>query len=256
MRRSLTSWVMVVGMLLMGSANAAGPTAFTIKADNEADITVKAYAARGNDLLLWLPPDTGFSNAENRIAAQLAQGGVEVWLADLLGARFLPALPSSFYQIPANDVVALYRAVAARTRKSVYIVTAGRGAIPALKGLSVLQHSPGPQPAIAGAILLYPDLYTGTPDPGKEAEFLPFARQIKLPMIVLQPELSPWHWRLDALKQNLEKGGSRVQIRSLPGVRDRFYYRDDVSPLERAEGKRLPRVLRESIAQLKRNAKR
>lgn len=256
MRRSLMRWMMVVAMLLATAANGASPTAFTIKVDNEVDIPVRAYAARGNDLLLWLPPDTGFSNAEYRIAAQLAQEGIEVWLADLLGARFLPALPSSFYQIPPNDVVALYRAVAAKTRKSVYIVTAGRGAIPALKGLSALQRTPGAQTAIAGAILLYPDLYTGTPDPGKEAEFLPFARQIKLPLIVLQPELSPWHWRLDALKQNLETGGSRVLIRSLPGVRDRFYYRDDVSQLERAEGKRLPRLLRESLAQLKRNAKR
>lgn len=249
-------WIIMIAVLSWGVAQAAGPGVLSIKVDNESDVPVKVYPARGHDLLLWLPPDTGFSAAENRIAAQLAQEGVEVWLADLLGARFMPALPSSFYQIPANDVVALYRAVAAKSKKSIYIVTAGRGAIPALKGLSALQHSAGAQPAIAGAILLYPDLYAGTPDPGKDAEFLPFAKQVRLPMVILQPELSPWHWRLDTLKQNLEKGGSRVQIRSLPGVRDRFYYRDDVSPLERAEGKRLPRLLRESVAQLKRTGKR
>lgn len=212
------------------------------------EIPVSVYPATGRVLLVWLPSDNGLLPADTRIAAALAKRGVEVWLVDALGARFLPVVPSSLEQVPGDDVAGVVRAAKRKTGKNVYLLGPGRGAVAALAAVKVLQADA--QKPLRGVVLISPNLYVGTPDAGEDAKYLPIARQAKSSYYVLQPELSPWRWYLDRLGGEFRAGGSRAQIKTLPGVRDRFYYRDDGPAAEQAMGRRMPDLIAEALRKL------
>lgn len=204
------------------------------------DVPLTVFPARGQALLLWLPSESGLVAAEYQAAAALAKSGVEVWLPDLHGAYFLPVVPSSMLQIPAGDVARLIAAAQQRSGKAAYLVAEGRGAALALQAVAVLRKS---RQKLRGAILFSPNLYVATPEPGEEAEYLPVASRTSLPIVILQPEYSPWKWRVDQLRSLLEQGGGRVRVELLAGVRDRFYFRSDALPPEQALAARLPELV-------------
>ena len=216
---------------------------------NKTEMPVTVYPAKGRDLIVWLPSDNGLLPADARIAAQLANAGVEVWAADAMGARFLPVVPSSLEQIPAADIADVVRAAKAKSGKRVYLLGPGRGAVPALSAAKLLQADK--VPVLRGVVLISPNLYVGTPDAGEEAKYLPVAAQTRTRLYILQPELSPWRWYLDRLSGQLKRGGSLVRIKTLPGVRDRFYYREDGPPAEQAMGKRMPQLILRALKDLK-----
>ncbi len=210
------------------------------------EIPVTRYHTSKQRLILWLPSENGVMQAEHDTAAKLARRGYSVWVADLFGARFLPLGLSSMDSIPAADVAGLIQAAAKKYRK-IILISSGRGAAVALSGVQG-EHPP----AVAGAVLLFPNLLTRSPDAGEEAEYLPLAGQTCLPIVILQGDKSPWHWQLDGLKQQLSLGGSRVVIQPLPGMRDRFYFRDDALPSERELGNRLDRLILDAVKKLPR----
>lgn len=220
---------------LAGLAAAAQARKQTLALPDGGEIEIHVFPGSGRALLLWLPSEAGVLPAQERIAAALAAGGMEVWLADVLSARFLPALPSSLEQVPAEDVAALI-ARAAKGKKRVYLLGDGRAAVPILRGAALAQAQ-GLAPD--GAVLLSPNLYVQTPDAGTDARYLPIATQTRLPMVILQPMLSPWRWWIDRLRAALESGGSAVHVESLPGLRDRFYFRPDATARETAAARAL-----------------
>jgi hypothetical protein len=89
----------------------------------------------------------------------------------------------------------------------------------ALRGANAWQTAHPGAAGLDGVILLHPNLYLGPPEPGREAEFHPVVARSRLPVHVIQPEKSPWRFRLDALKPVLERGGAQVSVQFLPGVR-------------------------------------
>ena len=119
-----------------------------------------------------------------------------------------------------------------------------------LRGAKVWQARNPKSAVLGGALLLHPNLFAGPPEPGKEAEYHPVAAQTRLPVYILQPEQSPWRWRLDATQKELEKGGSKVFTRVLTDVRDRFYFRPDATSVEEDVANRLAGMLRDSIQAL------
>ena len=222
---------------------------FDIKLKDGTAVTVAAHVAPGKSLVLWLPSGFGKFAGEMQVAERLAALGVEVWQVDLLEARFLPPLESSLDKIPDGDVAELIDA-AARTGKRVYLLASARGGIVALRGAKVWQARNPKSAVLGGALLLHPNLFAGPPEPGKEAEYHPVAAQTRLPVYILQPEQSPWRWRLDATQKELEKGGSKVFTRVLTDVRDRFYFRPDATSVEEDVANRLAGMLRDSIQAL------
>lgn len=216
---------------------------------DKTEIGVTVYPAKGRDLLVWLPSDNGVLPADARIAAQLASAGIEVWMADALGARFLPVVSSSLEQIPAADIADTVRAAKTKTGKAIYLLGPGRGAVAALNGAKLLQSDKNK--ILNGVVLISPNLYVGTPDAGEEAKYLPIAAQTRTRFYILQPELSPWRWYLDRLSSQLKRGGGRVQVKTLAGVRDRFYYREDGPPAEQAMAKRMPQLIAHALKDLK-----
>lgn len=246
----LTPLVLATVLLscLSGAAFAAEQRLIPLGGDVEAPVTV--HPASGDRLLLWLPSEHGLPDPVAGVAGALAEHGIEVWEADLLEAHFLPVQPSSLAEVPSADVVALLEA-ARETGKQVYVAASDQGAVLALEGARAWQRA-HPDEALGGAVLISPNLYTSTPEPGETARYRPIARATTLPVYVLQPERSPWHWRLEQLYARLREGGASVYLHQLPGVRDRFHFRPDGDAVEARRTEQLPRLLARSLPLLDR----
>lgn len=219
----------------------------TLQLAGGTEVTLRVYPAKGNTLLLWLPSESGIVAADHKAAEVIARSGVEVWLPDLHAAYFLPIVPSSLQQIPVADVAHVI-ALARQRSKQVYLMSGGSGAALALQGAALQTKNSN---SLRGAVLLSPNLFTGTPQPGEEAKYLPIASRTRLPIFILQPDYSPWRWRVEELQSRLHRGGSTVSVKSLPGIRDRFYYREDASPTERTWAGRLPELVLNALNSLK-----
>jgi hypothetical protein len=231
-RRLIGGLLVCAAMTLAAGAPAAdAPRQRSVPLGDGAEVGVRVFPARGRELIVWLSSEGSQAATDEQIAEQLARTGIEVWLADVINARFLPELRSSLDEIPGADVAAVIAAAAA-SGKRVYLLSAGRGALPVLRGARTWQLDRPRDKALAGAILLWPSLYVATPEPGADAEYLPVVRETRLPIYILQPQLSPWYWRLERLTAELRKAGSVVQTKVLPGVRDRFYFRSEHTVVE------------------------
>jgi len=228
---------------------AACATTRSIQVAPDVDVPVSVYGQSQQRLILWLPSEHGVVGPEHALAAQLAKRGYEVWVADLFAARFLPVTRSSLNEIPAADVARLLQA-AAQQHHHITLISSGQGASRALEGAQLWQQTQRTHRALAGAVLLFPDLYAASPEAGEAPTYLPVVSQTRLHLAVIQGERSPWYWQLDDLKSKLEQGGSRVQIKTLPGIRDRFYFREDANPSEHAAGRQLAATIHRSIQQL------
>ena len=236
--------ICLTSLLLGKSASLLAQQTITI---DTADVVLSAdvYSAKGNTLYIWLPPEGGFQAVHDKTAQKLTTLGVEVWLVDLFEARFLPPVASSLEQIPATDVSSLL-AVAEQTGKQVLLISSGRGTSPLLRGAHQWQQSRPAHSGFSGTILLSPQFYTETPEPGHEAQLLPVVPYTNLPIFILQPRLSPWFWKLEQTVPALQQSGSDIFVRVLPEVRDRFHYRPDATPIEQQRGDDLASLLHQA----------
>jgi hypothetical protein len=180
------------------------------------------------------------------VARGLASLGVEVWTADLLSARFLPATAGSLAAMPVEDVLALVRMAQNQSGKAVFLFPDGRAAVAALRAAVRLQRTAGATP-LGGLLLFSPILYEGEPAPGGMPPYIAETGELTGPVYIFQPELSAGRWWLPRLTGQIEGGGGRVVVRVLPGVRDGFYYREDLTPAEQAARPLLPGWLAEGM---------
>jgi len=217
-----------------------------IRLPDRTEVPVEIHAAPGELLLLWLPSGFNSQRFEAPVAAQLARNGVEVWQADVLEGRFLIPTESSLEKVPDSDISGLID-VARREGKRVVLVASARAGILALRGIQHwLSTHPKQTRVIAGVILLHPNLYVGPPEPGHEAEYHPVVAQTRVPVFILQPEQSPWRWRLAATRAELERSGASVYTWLITDVRDRFYFRPDASEGEVVATRRLAAMLKKA----------
>lgn len=224
--------------------------ALDLRTRDGVEVPVAVHAAPGNTVLLWLPSGSDAVAAEEVQAEKIRALGIEVWRADLLSARFLPTLESSLEQVPLADIVSLIEA-AQQKEKRVVLLAAGRGGLLALRGAHAWQAAHPQAKTLDGIILLHPNLYLGAPDAGREAEFHPQVARVHFPVHVVQPQKSPWHFRLAALQSTLDRGGARVSVQVLPGVRDRYYFRADATAAEDMQAANLPQLIQAGIARLR-----
>lgn len=218
------------------------------------EIGYNVYPANGNMLFLWLYSEAGPQAVENRIAQQLAKLGIETWRLDLFEAHFLPVATSSMDRIPANDISELITHARKKTNKRIIPVTTGRGSLPVLRGIrhwqqQALLNNDSMQP-LAGAILMSPKFYLETPDPGVEGQLHPVVSLSNLPLFIIQPDKSPWFWKLDKTIPALEQHGSDVFLQPVHDVRDRYYFRPDATDTELALAEKLPVMLSQAARYL------
>ena len=215
----------------------------TVMADPDTDINVRTYPATGDKLFIWQPSEVGFQSVEYSIAASLQQQGIEVWMADTLEARFLPTTESSLTRIPASDITALIHTALQRTHKHIYFLTQGRGAIPVLRGVALWQKAHPDTSRFVGSLLLSPKFFVETPEPGVAAHLMPIVSKTNQAIYLIQPDQSPWWWKLSTTLPALRQSGSDVFVHKLTGVRDRFYFRPDATEAEQQLATRLPGLL-------------
>lgn len=216
-------------------------------------------AAKSRDILLWFPCDQGMGTAEVDFANELAAIGQEVWLADLLGMYFLPVAPSSMRTIKGNEVLETVEMLQRDDGRRVYLVSAGFGSIPVLRGAHLWKKKYAgteSEDYIAGIILLYPELHAQEPKPGHELDYLPVVSNTSTPVMIMQPQLTPARFWLHRLTALLESGGASVQTEILPGVRGYFFVKQSSTPAEDAMTLKLPSLVlkaRDRLAALQHN---
>ncbi len=229
-------------LLLFFTTVAAAGTLVVATPDGE-EIPVVTHPASGGRLFVWFPAEAGPQAVDAWLAAQLTKRGVEMWRVDLLEARFLPLADSSLPQVPDTDVAAVLRRALDDGGKRVFLIASGRSAIPVLRGVRRWQRDGGDDSRFAGVMLISPKLFVQTPEPGEAAELFPVVAASNAPVYWLQPDQSPWYWKVNQVLPVLERGGSDVFVRVLRGVRDRFYYRPDANGAEDAMREKLPALL-------------
>lgn len=245
----LLAWV--VFMLGSRFANAA-PTDVVFNLPSGVEVVCQRYPATGQVLAIWLTGQYGRTDEEHKAAADMAALGVETWVADLLAPYFLPLLPSSWSQVPDQDLAAWMEAVRQRNPdRRIVLVSTGRVASLALRTVRSWQERYGQNrpPPVEGALLMFPLLYQELV-PGQEPEYDPVVNQTQLDLVILQPKSSAGYWWRDRLKSVLEGAGSRVWMNVLPGLRDGFYRRSDITAPEVAAGARLGQIMLDALKPL------
>ena len=219
-----------------------------VNPDTEIETTI--YKAKGDTLFLWLYSEAGPQKSEDEIANILVKNNIEVWRVDLFAAHFLPIASSSMDRIPDTDFSQLIDYAYQRTGKKIIPVTTGRGSLPLLRGVRHWQSQHKNSRALGGVILMSPKFYVETPDPGTKAKLLPVVKQTNLAIFILQPQKSPWYWKLNETIPALEQGGSDVIVKRIKGVRDRYYFRPDADEQEKTESIKLPATLKQAAKYL------
>lgn len=238
MRSLLSGMLLSLLSLLSFQANAQAGSRTLMLADAELTLEVLTPPTLQSPLkgrVLWLPSEYGVLSQERQLAERLMENGLESWFCDLYEPLFMAPTPSAVDAVPSAWVQALIEAARA-DGKPLWIVAANKAAQLAVRGLSTLQ----PQTVTnVGLVLLNPNLYVNTPQPGETADYWRETASINLPVALLQAELSPWRWRLSELAAQFEQAGSDVFIALQPKVRDRFYFRPDALALEKTSTQQL-----------------
>jgi hypothetical protein len=243
-KRSLGALIFLIALLAAFAARAE-PLEVTLRLASGTEIVSQRYPAAGDVLAVWLTDQGGRSEEEQKAAADMAAKGVETWLTDCLAPYFLPLLPSSWNQVPDQDLgdwlETLHRQ---NPGKRIVLIATGRAASLALRMANDWQARQGGGTAdpLAGALLMWPLLYQELA-PGQEPDYDPAVRQTRMDLVILQPMSSAGYWWRERLKGFLEGAGSRVWLNVLPGLRDGFYRRSDINPQEISAGARLGEIL-------------
>lgn len=244
-------WQMIFLLLFCGGAQAA-PSDEVIRLASGAEVVSQRYPAEGKVLAVWLTGQYGRVEEEHKAAADMAAQGVETWMTDFFTPYFLPLLPSSWNRVPDQDLAEWLEDLRQHNPgRRIVLVSTGRAASLALRAVKSWHarfHQEETQP-VEGALMMYPLLYREL-DPGEEPEYDPVVNQTKLDLVILQPKASAGYWWRDRLKGFLESAGSRVWMNVLPGLRDGFYRRGDITEQESAAGARLGQIVMDGLKPL------
>ncbi len=242
---------MLVFLLANGLAHAA-PTEVVFNLRSGTEVVNQRYAAVGDVVAIWLTGQFGRTEEEHKAASDMAEHGVETWVADFLAPYFLPLVPSSLGKIPDQDLAEWLESIRRHNpERRIVLVAAGRVSSLALRAARSWQQQYGQdnRKGVDGALLMFPLLYQELV-PGQDPEYDPVVRQSNLDLVILQPKSSAGYWWRERLQQVLEEAGSHVLIQVLPGLRDGFYRRVDMNANESAAGARLGQILLDALKPL------
>lgn len=244
--------LILMGLLSSGKPACAAPTDVVFGLRSGIEVVCQRYPAAGEVLAIWLTGQYGRTEEEHKAAADMAAQGVETWVTDFLAPYFLPLVASSWNQIPDQDLAEWLEAVRQRMPdRRIVLVSTGRVSSVALRAVHSWQERYGqgrPLP-VEGVLLMFPLLYQDL-IPGQEPEYDPVVSQTRLDLVILQPKSSAGYWWRERLKRILESAGSRVWMDVLPGLRDGFYRRSDITEHETAAGSRLGKILLDALQPL------
>lgn len=219
-----------------------------IQTASQAEIPVTVFeAGEHSPVLLWIPTEYGLRGREDATAQALAKKGIEVWIADLHSAFFLPFGRSSYNDIQSEDIAELILAASNNKQREVILFATGRAAPVALRASRNLQANKTTNDIVKRAILLHPNFYMNTMNVGDEIDYLPITYATNLAIYIIQPGLSGKAYQLKTLTKHLQKGGSDVMSQILSGVGDGFNVRDPDNEHERQTYLKTPSVIFKAI---------
>jgi len=218
--------------LLQSTAADTKPGQINELLSDRVDVDIIHFAAQGDYLLLWIAPDYGFRKGQQEMAGLLASRGLETWLVDLNETLFLPRGSNTMRQLPGRYVSELITRAYQRTGKKVILVSSFYGSIPLLKGAREWQLTDPKAPALLGAILFSPALYSRVPALGKDPEYLPIADATNIPVMIFQGEANGSRWQLNTLLGKLHAAGSQAYSSIMPGISSIFYPEERSRELE------------------------
>ncbi len=215
-------------------------------------VTSQRYGTAGEVVVLWMTGQYGRIEQEHEAAARLAKQGMEVWVTDWLGPYFLPQVTASIDAVPEQDLADWLEVMRLRHGgRPLVLLASGHAVAWPLRAAAVWRERRCEDaiPTLAGAVLLWPLLYRDL-QPGEEPEYDPVVGKTRLPLALLIPMSSAGYWWRERMQAAFEAAGSRVWLTVLPGLRDRFYHRDDATAEEQAAGERLADLLAPAIRKL------
>lgn len=243
----LISLVLLCALLLVShQVKADGDGESLLVTINDVDIPIDYYAADSDSLWLWLPSERGIHKGMKQVAAQLAEQGQAVMLVDTFASWMLAATESNLQQLDTQILAKLVAQVYQQHQRPILLMSHDRGSGVALLTAHAWQQANPTQNYLRGVSLITPNLFVRTPNPGEEGVLLPVAAATSLPVLLLQPELSPTATRMPAIIEQLSAQSAGVFHQRLPAVRDRFFFRPDANEAERQLAQGLPDLLQRS----------
>ena len=215
-------------VLLFSSFNGlASDSVKTITTADDSDIDVRIFSAEGDKLLIGFACDQGSSVSEEKTSEALAKDGIEVWMPDMLSAYMLAKVRSSLSEIPTDGLIEIIEE-AKKTKKKIYLVASGPDTELVLRALADWEKTHADSSGLlGGAILMFPRLNKGKPEPGKPPQYQDAVGKTKSPLIVLEGERTPNRWGVGHLTNALKISGSTVYAKLIPDVRGYFFKRND-----------------------------
>jgi thiol-disulfide isomerase/thioredoxin len=234
--------LLVVGVLALLVSPLQAADTLTIPVSSGDEIPIERHSAKGNTLVIWTPSDFGVQPPQTVIAEQLARSGVEVWIADLHSAYFVPTGRYSSNNFPESDIARLVDVAIERGKSNIIFSSSGRASRLVLRAARQWQQNNKGKSAIRGFILFHPSLYLDRPRIGEDASYLPIVDATNLPIYIFQPMLATTYMRLPELRKHLSANGSQVFIHPLPNVAFGFHLRPDdmINENDVAARKKLP----------------
>lgn len=220
---------LISGLLILSSSILyAADKVKTITTADDTEIDVRIFSGKGNQLLIGFACDQGASLAEEKTSAALAKDGIEVWMPDMLSAYMLPKVRSSLSDIPTDGLIKIIEE-ATKTKKQIYLIASGPDTELILRAAVDWEktHTGTDKEILGGAVLMFPRLNKGKPEPGKPPEYQNVVGKTRLPLMILEGERTPNRWGIGHLTSSLKKGGSTVYAKLIPDVRGYFFKRND-----------------------------
>lgn len=243
-------------LFLYFSSGVSAEVTRTLSLSDQVDIPFYYYqAVNSSSVILWLPSEAGILEQDKRLARKLADSGMNVWLADMHSGLFLPKVSASLKRFTPEVMAKVIEYVLSQSENKLFLVTSNRGVVPLLEGVRYWQRkndsgkdkSANKRVRLAGAILLSPQFYKNTPEPGFDGQLEAVVSNSNLALMLLQPDKSPFYWKLPQTTAALRKQGSDVSTWVLKDVRDRFYYRPDSTRQEDLLANKLDWYLKKSV---------
>ncbi len=218
----------------------------------DSDVEVRIFSASGDTLLLGFACDEGKSITEEKTATSLASDGLEVWMPDMLSAFMLPNTRSSLDEIPVDALLAIIEA-AVKTGKKVYLIASGPHTRVVLR--AARQWEKTHKPSLAGAVLIFPRLFKGDPDPGRAPEYVDSVGKTRLPIMLLEGGHTPNRWGIKTLSHALAEGGSDVMAKIIPDIRGHLFSSQDHNRTEDVVTSQMAGLIKVSLFYIKENEK-
>lgn len=205
-----------------------------IEVTSDNTISIDAYPADSDTLLLYLPSGRGLGKGYVATAQQLAFDDVNVWAADLHSSYMIAKYRSSVNRFSIDDLLELIAKAEEKSFKNIFFLSSGRGAQLALKVAYQWQLKNPKSRLLKGHIFHSPHLLEGKPALGSVAQYVNIARHSNLPIYLLLSQFGTKFLRGNEIVNVLKQGGSAVFVHRLTGVSGGFHMRrkKDLSKLD------------------------